>query len=233
MMSGHPCRTFELERALLSRFSIVNVVLCRVFRLPWRCDGQNAPVAADRLQSARSRRTAPWSDVTSFKLPHQFCKTPLPMNEVTVTFDRVFDIVRRSQRNRVPCTEFGFQAGDVKKYGIAAPGSPRIEAGMTVTAVLQRPGDWQTLLGWVNHETGEIACRSAASEVGGIVALIFGGVWAYYLARAHPIAAALVLVVAICICVGSVIGMRRAITARRLLDRAWTALTPRDFSAIA
>jgi len=149
------------------------------------------------------------------------------MNEATVTFDRVFDIVRRSQRNRMPCTEFGFQAGDQKKYGIAAPGSPRIVAGMTVTAVLHRPGDWQTLLGWVDHETGEIVCRSAASEVGEIGALLFGGVWAYYLMGPHPIAAAVVLVVAICICVDGVIGMRRTITAKRLLDRARATLTAR------
>jgi hypothetical protein len=156
---------------------------------------------------------------------------PLFMNEVTVTFDRVFDIVHRSPYNRVPFTGFGFQAGDVKKYAIEVPGSPRIEAGMTVTAVLLRPGDWRTLLGWVNHETGEIVCRSATSEMGGIGALILGGALACSLVERHPIAAIAVSVVAICLCTGSVTGMRRAIAAKRLLNKVRAALAPRDASS--
>lgn len=179
---------------------------------------------------ANTGRPASWFNVTSFRPPPQI-GTPSLMNEVTVTFDRVFDIVRRSQRNRMPCTEFGFQAGAVRRYGIAAPGSPRIEAGMTVTAVLRRSGDWQTLLGWVDHSTGEIACRSAATDAGGIAALLIGGVWAYSLMAPHPIWATVVVVVAICVCVGSVIEMVRSVTARRLLDRAWTALQERHVNA--
>ena len=140
------------------------------------------------------------------------------MNQVTVTFDRVFDIVRNSQRNRVSCTEFGFQAGELRKYGIAAPGSPRIEPGMTVTAVLQRPGDWQSLLGWVDHETGEVACKHMTSEFGGLVALLIGCGFAFTLLGAHPMFAGLVLIVAACFFVSSIVGIRNVIVAKRLLN---------------
>lgn len=141
------------------------------------------------------------------------------MNKVIVTFDRVFDIVRRLMGSRMPCTEFGFQNGDTKKYGITAPGLPRIEAGMTVTAVLRRPDDWQTLIGWVDHETGEIACRSPMLEIGGFAALLIGAIWAHYLMDSHSIVAGLVLVLAISLCVGGVVRMREAMLARRFLRR--------------
>jgi len=150
------------------------------------------------------------------------------MNEVTITFDEVFDIVRNSQRSRVLSTQFGFRSGDMKKHGITVPGSPRIEAGMTVTAVLERPGDWQTLLGWVNHETGEIACRRAASNIGGIGAIVLGSLLAYHLASTQPILAALVAVISIGCCVGSIVGMRKAVRVRRLLEAVRTTLAPRD-----
>ncbi|SEB13473.1 hypothetical protein [Variovorax sp. YR216] len=150
------------------------------------------------------------------------------MNEITITFDRVFDIVRGSRRNRVPCTVFGFQSGDVEERSVAVPGSPRIEAGMTVTAVLERPGDWQTLLGWVNHETGEIACRPAGSNFGGIGAVVLGGLWAYHLVGTnHPLAAALVVVVSLAGFLGSIVAMRKAAGARRLLEAARATLAPR------
>ncbi|SCK21505.1 hypothetical protein VAR608DRAFT_1645 [Variovorax sp. HW608] len=150
------------------------------------------------------------------------------MNAVTITFDRVFDIVHRSRRNRVLSTEFGFESADVKESGVAVPGAPRIEAGMTVTAVLERPGDWRTLLGWVNHGTGEIACRSAASSLGGIVAMLLGSLWASHLMSTRPLVAAFVIVVSILCCVGSVVGMRKAIRTRRLLEAARSTLASRD-----
>lgn len=153
---------------------------------------------------------------------------PFLMNEVTITFDQVFEIVRDSRRNRAPCTEFGFQSGVVKEHGIAVPGSPQIEAGMTVTAVLERPGDWRTLLGWVNHETGEIACSRTPSNVGGIGAMALGTLLAYHLVGTNPILAAIVVVVSIACCVGAVVGTRKAIRSRRLLERVQMTFVRRD-----
>ena len=150
------------------------------------------------------------------------------MNEITITFDQVFDVVHRSQRNRVLSTQFGFQSGDMKKVGVTVPGSPRIEAGMTVTALLERPGDWQSLLGWVNHETGEIACRRAASNIGGVGAIVLGSLLAYHLAGTQPCLAALVAVISIACCVGGIVGMRKAVRARRYLETARMTVAPRD-----
>ena len=93
----------------------------------------------------------------------------------TVRFDRVFGITKTSQ-NRMPVTLFGFQSGDHIEYSAAAPGEPRIEAGMTVTAYLKEPGNWQTVVAWRDHGSGKIVCES---EVGwvlclfGLVALCF------------------------------------------------------------
>ena len=93
----------------------------------------------------------------------------------TVRFDRVFGITKTSQ-NRMPVTLFGFQSGDHIEYSAAAPGEPRIEAGMTVTAYLREPGNWQTVVAWRDHGSGEIICEA---EVGwvlcvfGLVALCF------------------------------------------------------------
>ena len=98
---------------------------------------------------------------------------------------------------------------------------------MTVTAVLARPGDWQTLLGWVNHETGDIACRSAASNIGGIGAMLLGGLLAYHLVGTNPIVAAFVIVISTCFCVAAVVGMRNAVGARRVLEATRAALAPR------
>lgn len=82
-------------------------------------------------------------------------------------FDRVFDIVPGMER-RKPVTYFGFQFGAKKKYSIAAPGRPSIEAGMVVTAYLKEHDNWQTLVGWINHSNGELVVESAAYEVFGI-----------------------------------------------------------------
>jgi hypothetical protein len=78
------------------------------------------------------------------------------MQQVTVTFDDVFDIVNDQSRDRQPCTLFSFKARHVAEYGVAAPGRPQLANGMTVTALLGKPGNWQALEGWYNHDTGEI-----------------------------------------------------------------------------
>ncbi|NWK46490.1 hypothetical protein [Ralstonia pickettii] len=79
----------------------------------------------------------------------------------TVRFDRVFGTTKTSQ-NRMPVTLFGFQSGDHIEYSVAAPGEPCIEAGMTVTAYLREPGNWQTLVAWRDHGSGEIICEPEA-----------------------------------------------------------------------
>ncbi len=150
------------------------------------------------------------------------------MNEATVTFEQVFDVTRNVRRSRVPSTEFGFQAGEMKVQSVLVSGSPRIEAGMTVTALLDRPGDWQSLLGWVDHETGEIASQRPGSHVGGIVAMVLGGFLASHLLGTKPLVATLVLVVSVACLVPSAAGMRKALRARRRLESIRATLARRD-----
>src|SRR5689334_11825350 len=128
-------------------------------------------------------------------------KRPVSMELVTVTFDRVFDIVRMSSKGRV-WTEFGFEAGPLRKYAVPVDGEPRIEAGMTVSVVLRKAGDWQTLMGWVDHQSGEIACRGPGRELGWLAMLPFLSAWALAIWRERPILAAFVFAVGVCFVMG-------------------------------
>jgi hypothetical protein len=81
-----------------------------------------------------------------------------------VHIDRVFGVTHTSQ-NRKRVTLFGFESENRKEYSVAAPGRPRIESGMTITAYLSKAGNWQTLVGWRDHESGEIVCESAGTPI--------------------------------------------------------------------
>ena len=84
----------------------------------------------------------------------------MKFHRVTVTFTRVFDVVRFSGYEMPRHTQFGFETSSEKHHGVTISGHPRIETGDTVTAILDKPCDWQTLRGWINHETREIAAPS-------------------------------------------------------------------------
>lgn len=142
---------------------------------------------------------------------------PKSMELVTVTFDRVFDIVRMASRGR-QWTEFGFEAGPLRKYAVPIEGEPKIEAGMTVSVVLRKPGDWQTLVGWVDHRTGEISCRGIGREFGSLAMLPFFSVWALGMRREHPGWAVFILWVGFCFFMGGVVGARDSNRARSLLE---------------
>ena len=91
------------------------------------------------------------------------------MTYTSVTFDRVFDIVR-GQLNRQPVTWFGFQCGASIHCGVPAPGSPRIQEGDSVTVYLHEQGNWQKIVGWINMSTGEITMLPTFRGL-----IVFGG----------------------------------------------------------
>lgn len=75
-----------------------------------------------------------------------------------VRFNRVFDIVRHQNRhgtNRY--TEFSFEANSRCVYAVKIGGWPTLREGDQISAVLEKPGDWQTLAGWRNHDANEVA----------------------------------------------------------------------------
>ncbi|MBA9852960.1 MAG: hypothetical protein QM625_10335 [Ralstonia sp.] len=81
----------------------------------------------------------------------------------TVHFDSISGVTP-SSKNRRRVTLFNFTAGARIEYSVPAPGTPRLLAGMTITAFLEEEGNWQTLVGWRDHANGAIVCDSAAEE---------------------------------------------------------------------
>ena len=75
----------------------------------------------------------------------------------TVTLERVFDVHRwRAIRYRPAMTYFSFECAGKRRFSVPVLGWPSIEPGTRLTAALRKAGNWQTLVGWVNHSNGEI-----------------------------------------------------------------------------
>jgi hypothetical protein len=77
---------------------------------------------------------------------------------VTVTLENIGGIVAQKDRSGFRTVRLSFNAtiAGKRQYAIAMSGHPRLENGMAVTAVLRDTENWQTLLGWRDHGTGEI-----------------------------------------------------------------------------
>ena len=60
---------------------------------------------------------------------------------------------------------FGFESASRKEYSVSVSGKPRVESGMTITAYLGQADNWQTLIGWRDHESGEIICEPEAEPL--------------------------------------------------------------------
>lgn len=68
----------------------------------------------------------------------------------------------------ISCTSFGFESNGKRFFDVNIPGKPRIEPGMTVVALLEKPDGWENggLIGWINSQDGSIACESAIKFLG-------------------------------------------------------------------
>lgn len=107
------------------------------------------------------------------------------MQQVTVTFDLIFDLRRHNGSLFRPwCTTFSFTTEGVTRRDLSVPGWPALHVGQTVLALLRKDGDWQSLIGWIDLDTGEVIRprhehlqRRAlwlALGVGGLVLLLHG-----------------------------------------------------------
>jgi len=49
-------------------------------------------------------------------------------------------------------TSFGFESNGKRFFDVKIPGKPRMEPGMTVVALLEKPDGWENggLIGWIN-----------------------------------------------------------------------------------
>jgi hypothetical protein len=79
----------------------------------------------------------------------------MKLNLVTVTLSNVSGVVTATTRNG-PYTAFNFTADGRRQYAVQMYGLVRVEDGMTVTAALRDPNNWQTLEGWLDHQSGRV-----------------------------------------------------------------------------
>lgn len=83
------------------------------------------------------------------------------------TFERLFP-VEPSGMGLLTETSFGFESEGKRYFDITVPGRPRIEQGMTVIALLQKPNEWRSrgLLGWIDCVDGTVVCDSPGKLCG-------------------------------------------------------------------
>ena len=86
------------------------------------------------------------------------------MHPTYVKIVRVFPLLRTNYRGQ-KSTQFGFATETKRYYDLHINGWPVIEAGMKMTAILEKPGDWQSLQGWVNHTSGEVAAPTRGNWI--------------------------------------------------------------------
>jgi len=95
------------------------------------------------------------------------------MKAEIVTFEHVFDLHHRRTKEG-QFTQFSFVAQGKTHYAVLVPGWPQIGVGMTVTVLLQAPGDWRVLRGWLNHQTGE--CVSPTCDTEFIFSVVYAAI---------------------------------------------------------
>lgn len=79
------------------------------------------------------------------------------MHTKTVVFDEIFHVHRlRALKGSPDHTLFSFMSEFEYTPYVSVPGWPRLEAGMEVIALFREPGNWKTLVGWRDKETGEL-----------------------------------------------------------------------------
>lgn len=83
------------------------------------------------------------------------------------TFERLFPAAP-SGTGLLTLTSFGFESNRKRHFDVTVPGSPRIEQGMTVIALLEKPNDWSSdsFLGWFTCEDGSLVCDSPSKLFG-------------------------------------------------------------------
>lgn len=79
------------------------------------------------------------------------------MTPVTIVFDEITNVRRvRSTKFAPAHTVFSFVSQSKLTGDVTVPGHPRLDSGMRVRPLLRRAGDWHTLVGWVDVDTGSV-----------------------------------------------------------------------------
>jgi len=84
------------------------------------------------------------------------------MHTQTFIIDRVFDTQHTYRwRNGPKCTVLGVEVQGKRYFSVVLNGWLTIRDGAMVTAIFDSPGNWKKLVGWVDHQTGQIISASA------------------------------------------------------------------------
>jgi hypothetical protein len=94
---------------------------------------------------------------------------------VTAKIDDVSGVVTTRTRYGA-YTAFNSTIDGQRQYAVQLLGTVRVESGMIVTAVLRDPNDWQTLEGWIDHQSGRIEGVSSISSLR-FAAILFGSLF--------------------------------------------------------
>lgn len=97
------------------------------------------------------------------------------MQAVTVVFDEILHVHRVGETRSSPeHTVFSFMSNFKYTPYVTVPGSPRLEPGTRVKALLREPDNWKSLVGWRDLKTGELSARSPTWH---LHRLLFVNVW--------------------------------------------------------
>lgn len=77
------------------------------------------------------------------------------MQTRTIRLDRVHDVAY-SSKGYSTYTMFSFSSNELKIFDAEIRGAPKLRTGMNLTFAMKRTDDWQSLVGFLDHETGEI-----------------------------------------------------------------------------
>lgn len=95
------------------------------------------------------------------------------MAPLTVVFDEITNVRRvRSTKFAPAHTVFRFVSQSKLTGDVTVPGHPRLESGMRVRPLLRRAGDWRTLVGWVDVDTGAVVGPKPGERLFNLVVLI-------------------------------------------------------------
>jgi hypothetical protein len=92
---------------------------------------------------------------------------------ITVTLDDIAGVVVEKDRSGgTVATMFNVTIAGRRQYSVKMDGTPRLESDAVVTAVLRDPDNWQTLVGWLDHSTGQICGVNSPAKSFGSLSLL-------------------------------------------------------------
>ena len=111
------------------------------------------------------------------------------MERVTLQIETIHELNRRKASKFNPkYTELSFSTVDTNIWNIHVPEWPSVIQGMKVTAFLENSGDWQSFVGWVNHDTFEIVSPNYRKTLQKSVFFFSTSIIALYIFRNQSVA---------------------------------------------